>query len=657
MPEFEVDILFKIVDQISSSASSINSSLSSINKGVKDTASNTSALQQAISTAAGVMMRDLVQGSFSAVTKASGAASEAFQDYELTLTKTASASGVVGAEAKQLQSELAKLAESQTKLGYSGREASEALEALVKAGMSSSEAADALEASLSLARLESISTDQAAGYLVQTLTQFHLKATDAGDALNLISKAADAGIGAASDYASGLSNAGAAAANMGISLDETLASLVVLDKTFGSATESGTYLNAMFKDLIAKSDDLGLNLYNADGSMKSLDQIVQQLKSNVAAFGDDQQAVNEYLSTFDVRAQRAVIGLINYDGNINDVVDQMGEQLDVQDKVNSVMDTTAGKLSELKAREENASYALGEMTSGITVMWKEFAVSLGPIGSVIDALGPTMLQAAFNGVTIVAANMIAKFIGKGGVTDSLGSVGGSVDGLSGKLGGLNSISFGTLLGSIAAIGFAVVSVQSALSQLEMAKDVYEAQHGTEMSTGQKVVEGVKGFFNAPADIGVNFIADALDIEKPTAQQQALLNWYQAGKLSVDETKAFIKSGDYEGGILLGRYRAGEMSLAEFTQAETKHTLELAKTIKGYASGFEGVVSEPTLMLAGEAGPERVSIRPGLGGESERVSSQVIVSQQIINIFNPASTVDVTKGVNEGMSESLRRGTY
>ena len=42
-------------------------------------------------------------------------------------------------------------------------------------------------------------------------------------------------------------------------------------------------------------------------------------------------------------------------------------------------------------------------------MWKEFAVSLGPIGSVVDALGPSVLQAAVTGVTYVLVQMIAQY--------------------------------------------------------------------------------------------------------------------------------------------------------------------------------------------------------------------------------------------------------
>jgi len=365
--------------------------------GLQAVKSQLSGLKGVAKTAAGVLLGELAHDALGAVTSVAGQASRGFMDYEQTLTKIISATNVMGKEAEELRSVLAKVSEAQTDLGFTAADSAAALEALVKAGMSAGEAAQALRSALSLARLEGISTEQASALLVQTLTMFGLEATDSAKALDAISKAADAGIDTAAGYASGLANAGAAAANMGLSLEETLAALVQLDKTYGSATESGTYLNALFKDLIAKADDLGISLYNADGSMRSLDDIVEQIRSNVEAFGENQEAVNKYLSVFDVRAQRAVLGLINYQGSIGRTIAEMEAARDVQDKVNMVMETAAGKMAQLNAEQENASYQLGEMTSQMTLAWKQFAVGLGPIGAVADALGPSRVRRGFRG--------------------------------------------------------------------------------------------------------------------------------------------------------------------------------------------------------------------------------------------------------------------
>jgi len=393
--------------------------LQEVKNSVKNLGDGLKSLTGTSKIAAGVFLGQLARDAMGALTRATGEASRNFMDYEETITKIVSATSVMGEEAERLAAELGSVSEAQTDLGFTAGDAASALEALVKAGMSSSDSAEALRSALSLARLEGISTEKAANLLVQTLTMFGLEANDSAAALDSLSKAADAGIDTAEGYASGIANCGAAASNMGLSLEESLAALVALDKTYGSATESGTYLNAMFKDLIAKSDQLDISLYNADGSMKSLDSIVEQIRGKVQGFGSDQKAANEYLSIFDVRAQRAVLGLINYDGSIKETMTDMEEARSVQDKMNMVMDTTAGRLAATEAKLENASLAMGAMAAEVNLGWKEFALMLGPVGAVADALGPSLLQGALAGIGMMLPQIVTKIAATGVATSLL----------------------------------------------------------------------------------------------------------------------------------------------------------------------------------------------------------------------------------------------
>jgi TP901 family phage tail tape measure protein len=410
----KIQILIEAIDKASATLSNVGTSVSGLSSKI-------GSLGQTAKIAAGVLLGQLAHDALGALKKAAGSASEGFMDYEKTLTAIIAATDATGAEAEELRNALAKVCEAQTDLGFSAADSARGLQALVKAGMDGSDAARALRSSLSLAALESISTEEAANLLVQTLTMFGLEAEDSAYALNSLSKAADAGIDTASGYASGLANAGAAAHNMGLSLDETLAALIALDKTYGSATESGTYLNAMFKDLVKKSDQLGISLYNQDGTMKSLAEIIEALRGKVKSFGSDQEAVNEYLSVFDVRAQRAVIGLLNYDGTIEDTMANMESSRSVQDKMNMVLETTAGKLSKAQAEMENASYSLGEMTSQMSVTWTKFSAGLGPIGSVANALGPSLLQGAITGLMVMLPTIISSMGGLSGVMTAVGT--------------------------------------------------------------------------------------------------------------------------------------------------------------------------------------------------------------------------------------------
>ena len=454
--------------------------------------SHLSGLRDVAKTAAGVLLGELAHDALGAVTSVSGDAARGFMDYEQTLTKIISATNLTGEEAEKLRQTLMEVSESQTDLGFSAAEASQGLEALVKAGLSADEAAQALRSALSLARLENISTDQAAGLLVQTLTMFNLSADESARALDAISKAADAGIDTATGYASGLANAGAAAANMGLSLEETLAALVELDKTYGSATESGTYLNAMFKDLVAKADDLGISLYNADGSMKSLDEIIQQIRDHVASFGDDQQAINEYLSVFDVRAQRAVLGLINYQGSIAETMAEMEEARGVQEKVNMVMDTTAGKLAKQNAEMENAGYQLGQMNANLQIAWKQFAAGLGPIGAVADALGPSLLQGAVTGLTMNLPLLGGALKGLGGVLVGLGPAGWAIGAAIAGVTALYMAYETNFMGMRDIVDGAVAEIQNMLGGLSNAvQSAWETATSTLGSIGGGIVKGAE----------------------------------------------------------------------------------------------------------------------------------------------------------------------
>ena len=51
--------------------------------------------------------------------------------------------------------------------------------------------------------------------------------------------------------------------------------------------------------MIEKQDELGFSLYNSEGHMKSLGEIVAELRKKIQSFGGDQKDLNNYLKTFD----------------------------------------------------------------------------------------------------------------------------------------------------------------------------------------------------------------------------------------------------------------------------------------------------------------------------------------------------------------------
>jgi len=63
--------------------------------------------------------------------------------------------------------------------------------------------------------------------------------------------------------------------------------------------------------------------------------------------------------------------------------------------------------------------------------WKEFAVGLGPVGAVADALGPSLLQGAISGLMMALPGLIGSL---GGVSGAMNAVGVAAHAMLGPLG-------------------------------------------------------------------------------------------------------------------------------------------------------------------------------------------------------------------------------
>jgi len=419
----------------------------------------TSSFKDIASVAGGIITAEFsrnVVGAFEEVGRSSVEQAAAF---ESATARIIAASGLTGKEAQELTEILQKSAKALgVEFGVGATGAMKALESLVKAGLDpATEATAALQGVLQLATIEGMNTAEAADMVVQAMTMFGVSAEEATRVVDGFVKASAAGIDTASGYAVGLGNVGATAANMGLSLEETLATLVQLDNTFGGAQESGTFLNRMLLDMAKKAEDAGIALYNADGSMKSLDEIIGQVREKLQGFGNDQAAANEWLGQFDSRAQKAIIALANYDETISQTQAGLGDMADAQEQVNVIMDTYSGEMSKVQAQQELNNIEIGETTTQLSLMSAEFMASLGPIGNVASALGPSMLSGAMQGLTATYLPMlIGKLVGGGGLTAALGGVSNVVPGVA------------SLIGSAGPIGLAIVGIGAAIALFAVA---------------------------------------------------------------------------------------------------------------------------------------------------------------------------------------------
>jgi TP901 family phage tail tape measure protein len=445
----------------------------------------TSTFKDIGSVAGGIIAAEFAQNVTGALEDVGRTATEQAAAFELATARIIAAVGATGEEAEALRKTLEETAKTLgVEYGVGATAAMEAMESLVKAGLEGGEAVEALAGVLQLATIEGIDTASAANMVVQAMTMFGLSAQEAARAVDGFVKSSAAGIDTAAGYASGLANVGATAASMGLSIEETLAALVQLDNTFGGAVESGTFLNRMLLDLVEKADKAGISLYRADGSMRSLDEIVGEIRAKIQGFGDDQRAVNEWLGIFDTRAQKAILALVSYDETVAETQAKLGEMAGAVDQVNIILSTYEGQLAKTQAAKENAAIAAGELTTKIGLLGAELTAALGPVGLLVDALGPTMLSGVMQGLTVATIPKLIGALGSGGLTGALSSVGGTIT------------SIVPMIASTGPLGIALLGITAAVGVFALAWS--QNWFGIRDKT-REAIEGIKQWFDRLKD--------------------------------------------------------------------------------------------------------------------------------------------------------------
>ena len=191
-------------------------------------------------------------------------------------------------------------------IGVSATGAADAMTGLFKAGLDSAvvfgdlqgymagtaELGGALRASIDLAAASELDMVQASDLAAVALSTFGggMETTEdqakfVNDALNNFVQAADASVADVSELAAALTNVGPTASAFGFSIEETNAALAILSTRGIRGAEAGTALKSMMTNLMRPTDqvrgaldELDVSLFNADGTMRDLPQIIGDLE-------------------------------------------------------------------------------------------------------------------------------------------------------------------------------------------------------------------------------------------------------------------------------------------------------------------------------------------------------------------------------------------
>ncbi|MGE0278186.1 MAG: phage tail tape measure protein, partial [Nitrospiraceae bacterium] len=337
---------------------------------------------------------------------------------------------------------------------FSAGEAAQGMLELAKAGLTADEVMGSIGGTLDLAAAGNLSVGQAAEITANAMNAFSLPAEDATRVANLLAAAANSSSVEVTDMAQAFQMSAAVFGSNKVPIDQLSAAIAILGNNGLKGSDAGTSMKTMLMRLTAPTKEamkemraLGLQVYNADGSMRNFQDILADLGSTTANLTDEQR--NMSLTTlFGADAIRAANILIKEGAgefeNMMGAVNQAGAATDV---ANARMKGLAGAIQYIKGTIESlmigafqpflqgmadmirgvadAMAAFGQLPQPIINAALAFLAVLGVAGPIIFAIGQigVVMGALLSPIGLVvlaiaalAAAWAADFMGIRGLT-------------------------------------------------------------------------------------------------------------------------------------------------------------------------------------------------------------------------------------------------
>ncbi|MCM3032836.1 phage tail tape measure protein [Niallia sp. MER 6] len=386
----------------------LSSSLSSVNGSAQQTSQQVGSLSRSVSNASGSMVAagTAMSGAGIAIAGALGFGANKAMDFEAQLSSVKAVSGATAEEMATLE-QIALDAGASTK--YSALESAQGIEELIKAGVSLDDImSGGLEGALNLATAGGLELAEAAEIASTALNAFKSDNLEVVDAANLLAGAANASATDVGELKYGLSMVSAVASGIGLSFKDTSTALASFAQNGLKGSDAGTSLKTMLLNLSPATDgaaeqmkDLGLatadgqsKFYDANGSIKSLAEIAELLKTQLADLTDEQRqmALKTMFGTDAIRAAN-ILYKEGADG-INSMYKEMSK-VTAADVAAEKLKNVRGQMEQLSGSVETLAISFGDallpLISGIVsaLQWvaDKFNALSAPMKSVIAISG------------------------------------------------------------------------------------------------------------------------------------------------------------------------------------------------------------------------------------------------------------------------------
>lgn len=378
-----------------------------------DTSIDTSGFQSGLSKLSGV-----ASGAIKATTAVLGAAATAVagigtaaikvgSDFEAGMSKVQAISGASGTEMEQL-SEKAKEMGAKTK--FSATESAEAFQYMAMAGWKTADMLDGIEGIMNLAAASGEDLATTSDIVTDALTAFGLSASDAthfSDVLAQASSNSNTNVGMMGEtfkYVAPVAGA------LGFSIEDCATAIGLMANSGIKASQAGTALRSILSRMAnptdavsAAMDKMGLSLTNSDGSMKSLKEVMSDLRTGFAGLTEAEKT--QMAAT--IGGQEAMSGLLAIvnasDEDYQKLEDAIYNADGAAEKMaNTMNDNLPGAITLCKSAMESVGISLYEEVQ------EPMKDTVKAVTGMLEDMNEAMAENGFDGLIEAFGNSLAE---------------------------------------------------------------------------------------------------------------------------------------------------------------------------------------------------------------------------------------------------------
>lgn len=332
-------------------------------------------------------------------------------DFDSAMAEVQAISGSTGSEFDSLRDK-AKEMGAETK--FSASESAEAMKYMAMAGWKTEDMLSGIEGIMNLAAASGENLGSVSDIVTDALTAFGLQAKDSAHFSDVLAAASNNANTNVSMLGESFKYVAPVAGSLGFSVEDTSTALGLMANSGIKASAAGTALRTILTNMVkptdqmqAAMDTLGFSMTDSEGNMKSLNQIMVDLRSGFDGLSESEQA-SVAAALAGKEGMSGLLAIVNTgEEDFNKLTNAINSaDGTAQEMSDTMLNNLGGQLTILKSTLEGIAISFGDILmpaiQKITEKLQDFATWLNnldedqkktivTIASVVAAIGPVLL--------------------------------------------------------------------------------------------------------------------------------------------------------------------------------------------------------------------------------------------------------------------------